>query len=388
MFFLLAIAASIGFAFADSYPAVDVPAGPIWSNDDAKAKCPNVCSGLQWNHQWKTTQPNVMSVCGTTAGVDVPVGPIWSDVDAQQKCPVQLKNTAWNGQWTTTQPNVMSVCGCAVGSAQPIAPPIAAAWMYMADDQAYNTIPPSWSNIDFKVVDVLFVGPFGVQADGTFGLYNTPATGDLATRFKWILKTARAQNPKIRIIASQWWGDGSGKWGNPLSVLSGDAAVSKYTDSVASLLQSYLNVSGGIDGYDIDYEDNNVFDRIPAIVSQIRSKIDALGQANGRRLYETVSPATTRYVKEIVPSLDFVNMQTYAGSYGLTPPNFTALGLKSQQLLYGICPETNCGTRSVADVEAQYKQYGLAGIHLWRLNSDNYVYENQVQAQVYKFLHP
>jgi len=41
----------------------------------------------------------------------------------------------------------------------------------------------------------LNIGPAGVQADGTFGLYNSLATGDLANRFKWVIATARSQNP-------------------------------------------------------------------------------------------------------------------------------------------------------------------------------------------------
>jgi len=50
---------------------------------------------------------------------------------------------------------------------------ISTAWMYLSDDQKYNTIPPEWSDINFKDVDVLNIGPAGVQADGTFGLYNS-----------------------------------------------------------------------------------------------------------------------------------------------------------------------------------------------------------------------
>jgi len=47
----------------------DVNAGPIWNNDDAKAKCPGVCQnahGGVWNNQWVTTIPGKMSVCGCT----------------------------------------------------------------------------------------------------------------------------------------------------------------------------------------------------------------------------------------------------------------------------------------------------------------------------------
>ncbi|MGH7752910.1 MAG: multicopper oxidase domain-containing protein, partial [Gemmatimonadales bacterium] len=44
----------------------DRPAGPIWSNDDAKVKCPKAClaDNATWNGQWKTTIPDKLSVCG------------------------------------------------------------------------------------------------------------------------------------------------------------------------------------------------------------------------------------------------------------------------------------------------------------------------------------
>lgn len=271
----------------------------------------------------------------------------------------------------------------------PITLPISAAWMYLSDDQQYDTIPSTWSSIDFKEVDVLYVGPAGVQADGTFGLFNSPATGDLANRFRWVLQTARGQNPGIKIIVSQWWGNGDNIWGKALDSLTTSAALTAYADSVAGFLKQYLDVSGGVDGYDIDYESNNVVSGVPSLVSQIREQMDALsGENGGRPFYLTVSPAATEYLDQAVPSLNFVNMQTYAGGWGLTPQTFTALGLQPNQLLYGICPETNCMTRSVPYVEAQYTRNNLAGIHLWRLNSDNYVEEGQVQAQVYSFLHP
>ncbi len=44
----------------------DVNAGPIWNNDDAKVKCPTVCTNAAatWNGQWTTTVPGSQSVCG------------------------------------------------------------------------------------------------------------------------------------------------------------------------------------------------------------------------------------------------------------------------------------------------------------------------------------
>ncbi|MES2207572.1 MAG: mannan-binding lectin [Pseudomonadota bacterium] len=46
-----------------------------------------------WNGQWRTTVPNQMSVCGTVIGVDVKAGPIWNNDDAKEKCPIKI--TEW-----------------------------------------------------------------------------------------------------------------------------------------------------------------------------------------------------------------------------------------------------------------------------------------------------
>lgn len=266
--------------------------------------------------------------------------------------------------------------------------PISTAWIYMADDQAYNQIPAYWSKVDFSDVDVLTVGPAGVQADGTFGLYKSAKTGDLANRFKWVIERARAQNPKIKIIVSQWWGNGDGIWGRPLSALQSDAAIQKYTSSVYDFLAAYLKTAGGVDGYDIDYEANNISPKTKVIAQQIRAQLSRLSQASGGRpFYLTVSPASTQDLKAAVGFVDFVNMQTYAGGSGLSPKDFLNMGLKSSQLLYGICPETNCPTPTFPQVKQAYITYKLAGIHLWRLNSDNYQDEGKVQRQVSNFLH-
>jgi hypothetical protein len=47
-------------------PSVDVPAGPIWSNNDAQIICPAVCTavGRTWSGAWVTTIWGQMSVCG------------------------------------------------------------------------------------------------------------------------------------------------------------------------------------------------------------------------------------------------------------------------------------------------------------------------------------
>lgn len=106
---------------------VMIPAGPIWNNDvDAKLKGPIVAAahGGTFTGQWVTVIPNEMSVVeveftvpdtgDTSFTMDVPAGPIWNNDDAQTKGPVVCASYGgkWNGQWKTIVPGKMSVCGC------------------------------------------------------------------------------------------------------------------------------------------------------------------------------------------------------------------------------------------------------------------------------------
>ncbi len=107
---------------------VDIPAGPIWNDDDAKEKAPVVAAahGGNWNGQWTTVVEGAMSVVGvelpapagdgggTEFTLDVPAGPIWNNEDAQEKGPVVAAsyNGQWNGQWKTIVEGSMSVIGC------------------------------------------------------------------------------------------------------------------------------------------------------------------------------------------------------------------------------------------------------------------------------------
>jgi hypothetical protein len=105
--------------------AEDIDAGPIWSNLDAQNKCPGVCSsaGGTWNGNWTTTAPGQNSVCkcdiGHRAGgkvADIDAGPVWSDADAKGKCPAVCSShqRTWNGNWrTTVAAGQMSTCSCA-----------------------------------------------------------------------------------------------------------------------------------------------------------------------------------------------------------------------------------------------------------------------------------
>ena len=283
------------------------------------------------------------------------------------------KKASWSLSSTSSLPNPSATAK--------LTPPIAAAWMYLSDDQNYTTIPSKWSSINFTTVDLLLIAPLGIQDDGTFGLYNSTETGPLANRFNWVIQKARTENPGIKIFASQFWGSAPHIWGSDLSALQDAQAIEKYTTSVQTFMKTWKQV----DGYDVDYETGNIREDIGDILQQVRDKLDQI--QDGRQFYVSVSPATTKYLDTAVPALSFVNMQTYSGGISLTPQDFLDLGLKSEQLLYGYNAETPSQSHSIPDTEKAYTDGNLAGIHVWRLDSSDQDAEGEMQMEIYHFLH-
>lgn len=102
---------------------VDVPAGPIWSQDDAKEKAPRVAAAHlgEWTGQWNTVVSSQMSVVQVERDINkkgthefkttVLAGPIWSNDEAQKVGPAIAASygAEFTGQWNTIVQGVMSV---------------------------------------------------------------------------------------------------------------------------------------------------------------------------------------------------------------------------------------------------------------------------------------
>ena len=102
---------------------VDIPAGPIWNQDDANVKAPKVAAAHQgkWTGQWNTVVPNEMSVVQVELNVqntgshsyktNVLAGPLWSNDEAQKVGPAIAASygATFTGQWNTIVEGVMSV---------------------------------------------------------------------------------------------------------------------------------------------------------------------------------------------------------------------------------------------------------------------------------------
>lgn len=102
---------------------VNIPAGPLWSNDEAQQIGPKIAAAHQgkFTGQWTTVVPNQMSVVevelpAALAGTheyktNVLAGPLWSNDEAQKVGPniAASYGAEFTGQWTTIVQGVMSV---------------------------------------------------------------------------------------------------------------------------------------------------------------------------------------------------------------------------------------------------------------------------------------
>lgn len=102
---------------------VNIPAGPIWNQQDAEVKAPVVAAAHQgkWTGQWSTVVPSQMSVVEVELNVqntgsnefttNVLAGPIWSNEEAQNigATIAASYGATFTGQWKTIVQGVMSV---------------------------------------------------------------------------------------------------------------------------------------------------------------------------------------------------------------------------------------------------------------------------------------
>lgn len=102
---------------------VDIPAGPIWNQEDAQDKAPKIAAAHQgkWTGQWKTVVDNVMSVIEVELQADntgdhdfitdVIAGPIFSDVEAKKvgNAIAASFGAEFTGQWRTIVEGKMSI---------------------------------------------------------------------------------------------------------------------------------------------------------------------------------------------------------------------------------------------------------------------------------------
>lgn len=299
---------------------------------------------------------------------------------------------------------------------------VVGAHFYVGDASAeeLKTIPSNWYYTRFDAVDILYIGPLvSRRTDHLFSLQyinDHNESIDYSTRFERVIKRARSQNPQIKIIASQWWGDKNVladlKSSREETTISPETTsrIEKYTDSVRDFLAAWQpktsvhkgkTISLRVDGCDVDYEVGNREDIVPSVYEKLRAKVDKYaGDHRIAPFLLTLTPDRTFLVKEIAPFVNYINMQNYDGGRNDTADEYVARissSSPSTKLIWGTTAENTTlnmpnssgdGVMSIDDQLAEVSRLHLGGLFIWRLSSDNWTFENAVQVYVWNKLHP
>ncbi|KAK1958583.1 hypothetical protein LY78DRAFT_663392 [Colletotrichum sublineola] len=273
-----------------------------------------------------------------------------------------------------------------------------------ADNEAWETIPPSWNGIRFDAIDVLFVSPFFLKADDDSSFVLGDGS-NLNARFEWVVRAARSKNPNIKIILEQFYHD---EPETDYRAFHGDQGkIQRYAESVAAFIGEWHNktlpaltgdgqVSARIDGFDVDVESSTKEADLPKVLAAVRATLGALAsRLNGPPFSVSITPAWTDFLDESIPSsCDYVNMQNYSGGVYTFAENYlnAVHGLRKEQLVWGFASEQPWRNSLTSFSQAREKVLEVVngqtvGVYTWRINSDNYVYENIFQVWMYNLVH-
>lgn len=207
--------------------------------------------------------------------------------------------------------------------------------------------------------------------------------------------------------------------GKDLHELDSEAHMDTYAKSIADFLAHWQNKKDGdvslrIDGYDIDYESGNRTSNLLKIVNKIRDQVGGLKASPNFTI--SMSIDNLDFISsDLANKLDTIALQNYQGGDNTTLDEYIGrLGKDNiHKVFYGILAEAPTDNSTdlnltAPDRESEHGSYhdneekgpalvagpkmvvdkSLAGIMMWRLNSDNMYYENAVQVLLWNTMHP
>lgn len=196
----------------------------------------------------------------------------------------------------------------------------------------------------------------------------------------FVVRDARRSNPKIKILMTLVWGRGI----DLVDIfLPNGKTDTQNAQSFAENLLSFLQAHD-LDGFDIDWE-FPISDRTSK--SQMTTLMVAIGSIfaqQTKKYWFTLSPVTTSNLDgpTVNTNIDFLNLQIYGGT---SPFDYTSIGIESAKLAYGAKFESKFESANTAYDAYQKGGYQIATT--WRLNSGNYVYEQDNQKAFYNLIH-
>jgi hypothetical protein len=307
----------------------------------------------------------------------------------------------------------MLSCGKTAGTAPPPNEEVykfANAWIFLDEDEPggtnYNSQGSCYQRLIsqevYNAVDILFICfvttvPTDDGSWYTIKIKDKAHPGGLTNQnyMDYVIADARKVNPDILIAVTLDYG-GDGK--QIQNIFSNQADPAEAAARFADNLMSYLK-QHNLDGFDIDWEaplsDETSQDQFKQLINAIGNRFSQEYQQTGKKYYLTISPATAENLDAaaINQYVDFLNLQLYSGF--TNPSDFTGLGINPKKLAYGAKFEApysgakpdDPGYEDAAHAYSNGTAGGYTIFTNWRLNSENFEFEQDQQKILYNKVH-
>lgn len=277
------------------------------------------------------------------------------------------------------------------------------AWIYLGEDDPkgtnyYSPNSEYQSLINYGVynsVDMLFICfyeivptsdttiPQGNGTDYTLQImpYSHPEGYTNQDYMNWVLSDSKQVNPNIKTLVTLNYGNS-----DAINMVVNAGQATSFANNLVTFLQHY-----GIDGFDIDWEPNLSSVTTPANLGAFLQAIGTAFAAQSSTYYLTLSPSTSENMNGqgtiINNNVSFLNLQTYGGAY---PQEFTkpSVGINANLLAYGgLFENSQAGPYTAQQVQQGYNEGGYTIATTWRLNSENFNFEQASQMVLYQLIY-
>lgn len=236
-------------------------------------------------------------------------------------------------------------------------------------------------NAVYKSLDYLCIAWYGIDMSNP----KQPTISTTNPGLAMMVNDARTQNPDIKLFATLAWTTEIYK--DLKQIISSPATLSAFASNIANYLGS-----NKLNGFDIDWE----YPISNLSSSECAKWLNALRTAFGTTYYISLSPATTAGLDAtaVNNNCDIINLQTYSGFTFAS--DFVSIGITPSLLGFGAKFETQ-GSAPYQNALQAYKQY-MAGftangqhyayntICNWRLDSDDYAFEQGQQLLLKQYI--
>ena len=276
------------------------------------------------------------------------------------------------------------------------------AWIFLNEDQpVFTNYESSISSFQrllqnnvYQSVDILFIcfvsttatssgtSPAGDGSSYTIEIIPAPHSSGLTNQdyLNYVISDARTNNPNIKIAVTLDWSDGN--------LISNIFSRSKYSSQEAAQhfaanLMAYLK-KHDLDGFDIDWEDpisrTTTKEQFTLLINAVGAEFK---QQTNKHYYLTLSPAEVGNLDATAVNnhMDFINLQLY--SRFTYADSFENASVDPQTFAYGAKFESEYQTAEEVYHDNKAKdRYRI--FTCWRLNSDNYIFEQTQQQRLHK----